>query len=268
MSKKKSFLESLAFKKLMSKFYGLGAAVVIIGAWAKILHLSIADVMLTVGLLTEAVIFIVSAFEPVHEDTDWTLVYPELAGVEDENKKKKEVPKGTVTQQLDKMLEEAKVGPELISSLGSGLKTLSDNVSNLTDLSSASVATNEYVSNVQKASKSIDGINTSYVGAVDALNGIAAAGSNTKQYQEQMDKMSKNLSSLNSIYELEIAESNNHLKTINSFVSNLSNVVSSLSDTEQQAVIFKSEMDKLSKNLTALNNVYGGMLSAMNVNKG
>lgn len=267
MSKKKSFLESLAFKRIMSKFYGLGAAVVIIGAWAKILHLKIADVMLTVGLLTEAVIFIVSAFEPVHEDIDWSIVYPELAGVEDQGKKK-DTPKGTVTQQLDKMLEEAKVGPELISSLGSGLKSLSDNVSNLTDLSSASLATNEYVSNVQKASKSIDGINTSYVGAVDALNGLAAAGSNTKEYQEQMEKMSKNLSSLNSIYELEIAESNNHLKTINSFVSNLSNVVSSLSDTEQQAIAFKTEMDKLSKNLSTLNNVYGGMLSAMNVARG
>jgi gliding motility-associated protein GldL len=264
MSQRKGFLESLLFKKLMAKVYGLGAAVVIVGAWAKILHLKIADVMLTVGLLTEALIFIISAFEPVHDDVDWSRVYPELS--EDYDVSKLEAKKkGTVSQQLDKMLEEAKVSPDLISSLGSGLQSLSSNVSNLTDLSKASVATNEYVSNVQKASKSIEGINTSYVNAVDALNNLASAGSNTKEYQAQMDKIAKNLSSLNSIYELEIAESNNHLKTISSFVGNLSKVVSNLSETEQHAVTFKQEMDKLSKNLSTLNNVYGGMLSAMNV---
>jgi gliding motility-associated protein GldL len=262
MSQKKGFLESLLFKKMMAKVYGLGAAVVIVGAWAKILHLKIADVMLTVGLLTEALIFIISAFEPVHDDVDWSRVYPELA--EDYDVSKLEAKnKGSVSQQLDKMLEDAKVSPELISSLGTGLQTLSSNVSNLTDLSSASVATNEYVSNVQKASKSIEGINSSYVGAVDALNTLAASSSNSREYGDQMEKISKNLAQLNSIYELEIAESNNHLKTINSFVGNLSGVISSLSETEQQAVTFKQEMDKLSKNLTSLNNVYGGMLSAM-----
>ncbi len=262
MSQKKGFLESLLFKKLMAKVYGLGAAVVIVGAWAKILHLKIADVMLTVGLLTEALIFIISAFEPVHEEVDWSRVYPELA--EDYDVSKLEAKnKGSVSQQLDKMLEDAKVSPELISSLGTGLQTLSSNVSNLTDLSSASVATNEYVSNVQKASKSIDGINSSYVSAVDALNTLAASSSNSREYGDQMEKISKNLAQLNSIYELEIAESNNHLKTINSFVGNLSGVINSLSETEQQAVTFKQEMDKLSKNLTSLNNVYGGMLSAM-----
>lgn len=267
MSEKKGFLESLLFKKLMAKVYGLGAAVVIVGAWAKILHLKIADVMLTVGLLTEALIFIISSFEPVHDDIDWSRVYPELAEDFDTSKLESKK-KGSVSQQLDKMLEEAKVGPDLINSLGTGLQSLSTNVSSLSDLSKASVATNEYVTNVQKASKSIEGINTSYVGAVDALNAMANAGSNTKEYQTQMDKIAKNLSSLNSIYELEIAESNNHLKTINSFVGNLSKVVSNLSDTEQQAVTFKTEMDKLSKNLTSLNNVYGGMLSAMTVKGG
>lgn len=266
MSKKKGFLESLLFKKLMAKVYGLGAAVVIVGAWAKILHLKIADVMLTVGLLTEAVIFIISAFEPVHDEVDWSRVHPELAEDYDVSKlESNKKNKGSVSQQLDKMLEEANVSPELIGGLGNGLKSLSENVASMTNLSSASVATNEYVGNVQKASKSIEGINSSYVNAAEALNNLASAGSNTRDYQEQMDKMSKNLASLNSIYELEIAESNNHLKTINTFVGNLSKVISNLADTEQQTANFQGEMDKLSRNLSSLNNVYGGMLSAMNV---
>lgn len=263
MSSKKGFLESMMFKNIMSKIYGLGAAVVIVGAWAKILHLKIADVMLTVGLLTEALIFIISAFEPVHDDVDWSRVYPELA----ENFETKTVSgkKNSVSQQLDKMLDDAQVSQELINKLGDGLQNLSKNVSGLNDLTNASLVTNEYVVHVQKASKSIEGLNSSYVKAVDALNGLAETGVNSKDYAVQVNKISKNLGSLNSIYELEIAESNNHLKAINQFVGNLSSVVNTLTDSEKQAMVFKNEMGKLTQNLTSLNNVYGGMLTAMTV---
>ena len=130
MSSSNNFFESTAFKKIMAKVYGLGAAVVIVGALFKILHWKGADVMLMIGLLTEAFLFTLSAFEPLHKETDWTLVYPELAGLDVKEKSTKKVASGTVSQQLDKMLEEAKVGPELIQSLGNGLKSLSENVTN------------------------------------------------------------------------------------------------------------------------------------------
>jgi DNA repair ATPase RecN len=217
----------MAFKKGMAKVYGIGAAVVILGALFKIKHWPGADPMLIVGMGTEVLIFFISAFEPLHKEIDWSLVYPELAGIEDPNKKNSKA-KGTISQQLDKMLEEAKVGPDLINSLGNGLKSLSDNVNNLKDLSSAAVATEEYTKNVNQASNSVQG--------------------------------------LNSVYELEIAESNNHLKSINEFVGNLSKVVTALGDTREQAESFKGEIGKLSSNLQALNSVYGNMLAAMNVN--
>lgn len=109
MSSSNSFFESTAFKKVMAKVYGIGAAVVIVGALFKILHWKGADLMLMVGLLTEAFLFTISAFEPLHKETDWTLVYPELAGLDPKEKSKKSNASGTVSQQLDKMLEEAKV---------------------------------------------------------------------------------------------------------------------------------------------------------------
>lgn len=260
-----SFFESTAFKKIMAKVYGFGASVVIVGALFKIMHWPGANPMLIIGLGTEAAIFFISAFEPLHKEIDWTLVYPELAGIEPAEKEKPKN-KGTISQQLDKMLEEAKVGPELISSLGNGLKSLSENVGNLKDLSSAAVATDKYTKSVEQASQSISGINSSYTKAVEAMNGMVSASQNSKEYGVQIEKITKNLASLNSVYELEIKESNNHLKSINDFVGNLSKVVSSLSETHGQAENFKSEMGKLSKNLSALNNVYGNMLSAMNVN--
>ena len=252
------FFASTQFKKFMSKVYGFGASVVIVGALFKIEHFKGADVMLMVGLGTEAIIFALSAFEPLHKETDWTLVYPELAGIEEN--------KGTVSQQLDKMLAESKVGPELISSLGNGLKSLSDNVNSFKDLSNATIATDNYTKSVQQASLSITGMNSSYAKAVEGLNGMVSATEGSKEYGVQIDKMTKNLSSLNSVYELEIKESNNHLKSINEFVGNLSKAVTTLSETHGETESFKTEMGKLSKNLTALNNVYGNMLSAMNIN--
>ena len=260
---KNSFLESKGFKSFMAKAYGIGAAVVIIGALFKILHWKGADAMLMVGLLTEAAIFFISAFEPPHQEPDWTLVYPELAGLEP--KEKKGGNKGSITQQLDKMMEEAKIGPDLISSLGNGMRTLSDNVSNMKDLSSAVVATDSYTKNVQQAADSLTGLNTTYSKALNALDSLVNASEGSREYGQQIEKMTKNLSSLNSIYELEISESNNHLKSINEFVGGLSKVVNTLQDTNANAEVFRGEMDKLSRNLSSLNSVYGNMLAAMNV---
>lgn len=186
--------------------YGLGAAVVIVGALFKIMHWPGANEMLIIGMGTEAVIFCISAFEPIHQEVDWSLVYPELAGMEPSEKKsaKKD---GSVSQQLDKMLEEAKVGPDLISSLGTGLKSLSDNVKGMSDISNASVATNEYTESVQKASKSLEGVSSSYNKAMDAMNSLAEISTGTKEYQNQvehisseMKKLASNIAGLNSVY--------------------------------------------------------------------
>lgn len=220
-----SFLESKGFKSFMGKAYGLGAAVVIVGALFKITHWKGADTMLTIGLLTEAAIFTVSAFEKPHQEPDWTLVYPELSGLDSKEPKKAAKSGLGLTQQLDKMLEDAKIGPDLINSLGNGFRSLNENVAGLKDMSSAG----------------------------------------SKEYAGQIERMTKNLASLNSVYELEITESNNHLKSINEFVGGLNKTVSTLNDSTKQAETFKVEMDKLSKNLSSLNGVYGNMLSAMTV---
>ena len=114
------------WKSFMAKLYGFGAAIVIIGAMFKIMHWPGAGPMLVVGLTTEAVIFFFSAFEPPHEEVDWSLVYPELAGMHGEEADKLIEDKGSLTEQLDTMLEDAKIGPELIASLGDGIRNLTD----------------------------------------------------------------------------------------------------------------------------------------------
>ena len=166
------------WKSFMAKLYGFGAAIVIVGAMFKIMHWPGAGPMLVVGLSTEAVIFFFSAFEPPHEEVDWSLVYPELAGMhgEEGDHKQIEEDKGSITEQLDTMLEDAKIGPELIASLGEGMRSLSDQAGKLSNITDASVATNEYVSSVQSAAKNVSSLSGAYSKAAESLMGLSVSG--------------------------------------------------------------------------------------------
>jgi gliding motility-associated protein GldL len=253
------------YKKLMAKVYGIGAAVVIIGALFKIIHLPGANELLIVGLTTEAIIFFLSAFEKPHEEYDWTLVYPELAGMDAHSKANASTNQGTVSQQLDQMLEEAKIGPELIESLGSGLRSFGDKVSTISNVTDAATNTNEFASKIKAATKSVDELNSAYTQASSSLVDIVASTNDSKLYHEQVQLLAKNLSSLNAMYELELQDSNNHLKTLNRFYGNVNETMQSFSDSLADARAFKDEVGKLSKNLSSLNAVYGNMLSAMTI---
>src|ERR1051326_4744181 len=167
---------SKGWKKFMAKLYGFGASVVIVGALFKIQHWPGAGIMLTVGLSTEAIIFFFSAFEPIHEEIDWSLVYPELAGLHGEEEHKEiEEGEGSVTESLDKMLEDAKIGPDLIQSLGDGMRNLTDTTKKISDISDASLATNEYVDSIKSASKNVNSLSDTYTKAAQSLTGLASS---------------------------------------------------------------------------------------------
>mgnify|MGYP001596071144 FL=1 len=196
--------ESKQGKKLLAMAYGLGAAVVILGALFKIMHWKGADIMLIAGMGTEVFIFAISAFEPVHEELDWTLVYPELAGMDGDGKGGSSE---SVSQELDKMLSEAKVGPELIEGLGTGLRSLSDNVGNMADLTGATVATKEYAENIAKASTNLGAMSTSYIRAIEALDSLAdsteafrASTTTISSVNNNLADFDKNIQNLNGIY--------------------------------------------------------------------
>lgn len=260
-----------AWKKFMAKLYGFGAAIVIVGALFKIQHWPGAGPMLVVGLGTEAVIFFFSAFEPIHEEVDWSLVYPELAGMHtEEGDKKDELPeeeKLSITEQLDNMLEEAKIGPELIASLGEGMKNLSTQATKISDITEASVATNEYVNSVRSASKSVDQLSSSYAKASESLMGLSLTNEDGQSFGDQLHKVSKNLSALNAVYELQLKGSEEHLKATNKMYESIESVMSNLSATVADTAKYKQEINVLATNLENLNTVYGNMLTAMNVRK-
>lgn len=216
------------FKNFMAKLYGIGAAVVIMGALFKILHLPGADYMLIIGLTTEAVIFFISAFEKIHEEVDWTLVYPELAGIEDPDFEGRgrggnNAISLSPSQELDRMLEEAKIGPELIESLGNGMRRLGDAAANL--------------------STTVD------------------AASATAQYSEQLTSAAKNMEALNALYAVQMENTSSQVEMQNNLIEKLG---TSLEDSEKLA----GQVTSLVNNISQLNTVYGNMLSAMSFNRG
>ena len=266
-----NFLATKKGKRFMGMVYGIGAAIVIVGALFKILHWPGANQMLTVGLLTEAVIFFISAFEKPHEDPDWTLVYPELSGMHEGgghgDAKSQGKKTDGVSQHLDKMLEDAKVGPELIESLGNSLKALGDNTSKLADITDASVATNDYISNIKKASSSVEGLSDSYIKASESLTGLSMTNQDGATYGEQLQKVSKNLSDLNSVYELQLRGAEQHTQATNKFYDGIEQLMSNLQDSVSDTKKYKEEMSQLTNNLTSLNTIYGNMLGAMSTNR-
>ena len=205
-------------KKIMNMVYGLGGAIVIIGALFKIMHWPFGNQMLIVGLLTEAVIFIISAFEAPEEDLDWSLVYPELsagqANVAKKGKKGAEEPKdaeGILSKKLDEMLKGAKIDGELMNSLGNSIRD--------------------------------------FEGAAKGMAPTAEAMSSTKKYSEEMSLAAAQMESLNSLYKVQV-ESSSRQAEINEQVT-------------ANAGKLKEQMESLATNLSSLNGVYGGMLSAM-----
>ncbi len=271
MAKKKGGFTQLLFTTIMPKVYGIGAAVVIVGALFKIQHWDGANQMLIVGLGTEAVIFFLSSFEPKHEEVDWSKVYPELA-------EEYEAPVNqTATRisnrpaaaadspllKIDEMLKTAKVDQNLLDNLGKGLTNLATSASQMNNLSNAAVATNEYAKNVQSASAALTEMNKSYGTAMKAVTAMADASKDTSEYHSQVQKVTKNLAALNTIYEMELKDADSHVKNMNKFYESLTGAMQGLSKVGDNTAKFTSELGSLTNNLTALNKVYGSMLTAM-----
>ncbi|CAL2075060.1 gliding motility protein GldL [Tenacibaculum sp. 190524A02b] len=200
--------QSKSTKKLFNLAYGLGAAIVILGALFKILHWPFGNEMLMAGMITEALVFALSAFEPVEEDLDWTKVYPELAGGSTSRKGKKEASpdeaQSMLSQKLDNILKEAKLDANLISSLGDSIKNFQGAAEGLTATSTTVSSTNQYNEQMSMAAAKLESLNGLYATQVENASKQADLNSalveNSQRLQEQMDSLATNLSSLNGVY--------------------------------------------------------------------
>ncbi|MCF0210981.1 MAG: gliding motility protein GldL [Bacteroidales bacterium] len=324
-----TLVRSKGYKKLTAMMYGLGASVVIVGALFKINHWPGATPMLVVGMLTEAIIFALSAFEPLHVTYDWSLVYPELAGMEGLSPQEEDARKAEIlaaqkkdpsqfgdhrngglnitgdldlgnlggassTQQLDKMLEDAKIGPELIESLGKGLQKLSETAEGLGSVASAASASDSFVKSVSDATTNVAELSSAYKKTADYLNkDLLASGeylasvqeatsavstlaniyketANTlsvgdASYIDELKTMASSLSSINSLYEMQIQNSSAQLEATKNVQERIDNLVVNFADTAENVLKYKEQVNALSKKVGSLNDIYGNMLAAMQV---
>jgi gliding motility-associated protein GldL len=283
-------VQSSGWKNFIAKLYGLGASVVILGALFKIQHWRMAGLMLTIGLITEAVIFFFSAFEPLHEEVDWSLVYPELAGIPDDQdasrltsgigKQYGAVSGGgggagsVALAKFDEMLEKAEITPDLFQKLGIGMKKLSETTVNMNAMGDVAAASSMYLNTINTANNSLEKLSNSYQVTTKAINETGSTYRNMadsfsvievggKSYQQQLEVLNKNLSALNAVYERK--EVDNHLKESDSLYKGIQGLMKDLSESAGDTKKYREQITKLNDNLSSLNNVYGNMLAAMNV---
>ncbi len=258
---KTSFFESKAYNNFMAKVYGIGAAIVIVGALFKIQHYPMANIFLPVGLGMEAIIFFFSAFQKPHVEPDWSLVYPQFLGKFHTKKELNQmIASGKITQEfldsgkqshlptqaghtggggnssqvLDGLFEKAQIPEEVIKQFGKGMEQFASQAKNLNDITEATVATKAYADSLKKASHSAE-------------------------------KLNESLSAINAVYELQLKESNQHKAATAQISKSVNSMIENIQASQEATQSYQKEMNLLTNRISSLNKVYGNMLTAMNV---
>lgn len=241
--------------KLVNYIVCIGASVVITGALFKILHWRGADIMLMVGLFTEAFIFLVYAFLPPPGN--------EMAALAEALPKMATSTGNPALQSLDKMMHEADITPTNLKKLSEGFQKFGTTVGQMKDVTDVVAATSDYTNKTKEAANALGQMRDAYTKSATTMAAFNEASESTKQFHGQVQVLTKNLNSLNTIYELELQDTNNHLKAMNNFYSNLVQASQAMQGSVDDAKKTQEQIGLLAKNLGNLNQVYGNMLSAM-----
>ena len=269
------FFKTARGQVVLNFIFAFFAAVVILGALFKIRHWPAAYEMITLGLLSEVVVFLVMAFMvPPPEEPHWQRYFPNIN--EHPDVEKARTGKFEVTPlalgnsggnpaltKMEDMLREADITPAKLGRLGENFKKLGGTVDQMSDITDMVSATGDYTSKTREAAHALGQMKDAYVGAASSIQHFNAAADGTKQFHEQVQVLTKNLSSLNTIYELELQDTNNHLKAMNQFYSNLVNASQAMEGSVGDAKKAHDQLALLANNLGRLNSIYGNMLSAM-----
>lgn len=242
--------------RLVNIFVCTGASVVIFGAMAKILHLSWADWALKIGLTTEAIIFLIYAILPPEGGHG-----PSGGGGETAT-----VPESVVKDMVakfDSLFANAGLTQENLSKLSTSFQKLGTTVDQIGQIGDVVKSTSDFSAKTNEAAIALGSIKDAATKATDSLGSISLASDSTNEYHKQVQGLAKNLGSLNTIYELELQESNNHLKALNQFYGKLAQASEAMNGTAEDALKAKEQIGALANNLGKLNQVYGNMLTAM-----
>jgi len=245
------------FLTLIDVLVSAGAAVVIFAAWAKLTHQSYADKMLTIGMWTETAIFLVYAI------IEWVKPKRHEEDIQPGDVEEVAVVGNPALQSMDKMLMEADITPVNLKRLGDNFQKLGTTVSNIGEVGDVVKSTSDFSAKTKEATSAMSNLRDAYTTSANTMSNFNDAADSAKGFHTQVQVLTKNLGSLNTIYELELNESNNHLKTLNSFYGKMAEASQVMVDTVDDAAKAKEQIGVLANNLGKLNQVYGNMLSAM-----
>lgn len=241
--------------KWMDVVVSVAAAAVIFGALQKILHTPIADLWLKIGLYTEAAVFLAYGllyliYPPVKEDYEGSMKASIATG-------------NPALNSMDKMLQEADITPANLKRLGEGFQKLGTSVAGISDVSDVVKSTSDFSKKTQEATAAIGSMSSAFSSSAATMASFGTASESAKGFHEQVQVLTKNLGSLNTIYELELKESNNHLKALNGFYGKMAEASAAMMGSVEDANKAKEQIGALATNLSKLNSVYGNMLGAM-----
>ena len=237
------------FLTLIDVLVSAGAAVIIFAAWAKLTHQSYADMMLTIGMWTETAIFLVYA------GIEW--VKPKHHEEDDEPG---DVVENPSLMSMDKMMQQADITPTNLKKLGEGFQKLQTTVGNMHEIGDVVKNTGDFSNKTKEATAALGNMSTAFASSAATMSSFSNAADSAKGFHEQVQVLTKNLGSLNTIYELELKESNNHLKSLNTFYGKLAEASQTMMGTVEDAAKAKDQISILANNLGKLNSVYGNML--------
>ena len=269
-----AFTQSKKYKSFMGAVYGIGAAIVMVGAYFKLTHIQGADLMLALGLGVEALIFFLSAFEPQHLDYAWDNVFVELDEDWDGVQKTQFATLGAgrpaaatdmEEAMLSKMFEKMNVSEETFNKIGKGLDKLAQNAGQMADISNAMAATTNYANAMDRATKSISDFSNAYVQTNQKLSDSLGKLDFSALDANTIKKVASSMQSLNSIYELQLQGAEQTSAASKALTETMNKYMDNLNASSKNAGVLNDQLTQLSARLTALNNVYGGMLSAMNI---
>lgn len=272
---KQSFLSSPKGKKIVGYAYGFGAAIVIVGALFKILHLPGASIVLTLGMGTEAILFALSAFEDPHKEYHWDLVFPQLEGGEG-GPIMGAAPAPAASKagnSIDDIAQAGKLSESDVQKLNEGIRKLSETASQISDVTAAVSASSNYARNMNAASDAIasfaatqsslknssDSLFASYKTVAESMANVA---SDAEGYMKEMQGITKNLSAINASYEMQVKSISAQAEIVEGVNANLNKIGSAMQAASAQTEQFKDQATKLTQQVSSLNNVYGNMLNA------
>ena len=271
---KESFLSSPKGKKIVGYAYGFGAAIVIVGALFKILHLPGASVVLTIGMGTEAILFALSAFEDPHKEYHWDLVFPQLEGGEGGPIMGAAAPAAAKSgNSIEDIAQAGKLSESDAQKLNEGIRKLSETASQIADVTAAVSASSNYARNMNAASDAIsafaatqatlktssDSLFASYKTVAESMANVA---DDAKGYMQEMQGITKNLSSINASYEMQVKAISEQAGIVNDVNDNLKKIQTAMDAASTETAAFKEQATKLTQQVSSLNNVYGNMLNA------